>query len=115
MPVAKRKVTALLGDSQELEFNALKLGLDIVLGSSMFGGKFGMKFFVNYTRHDDGTQIVEPGGGIFFPVSQENETEDSESPLNFLSKIDKAIIFQYDTRTDVKEKVKLGLVGAYRF
>ena len=113
MPVVQRKVTALMGKNQE--FDALKFSLDLLLGPSMFGEKFGMKFFVNYTRRDDGTQFVEPGGGIFFPASQENETEDSGSTPNFLSKIDKAIIFQYDTRTDIEEKAKLGFVGAYRF
>ena len=113
MQVVQRKVNALVGKNQE--FDALKFSMDLLLGPSMFGEKFGMKFFVNYTRRYDGTQIVEPGGGIFFPASQESETEDSESTLNFLSKIEKAIIFQYDTRTDIKEKAKLGFVGAYRF
>lgn len=111
--VVQRKVTALVGENQE--FDALKFSMDLLLGPSMFGEKFGMKFFVNYTRRDDGTQIVKPGGGIFFPASQATETGDSESPLNFLSKIDKTIMFQYDTRTDIEEKAKLGFVGAYRF
>ncbi|MDE0016458.1 MAG: hypothetical protein OXU51_09740 [Candidatus Poribacteria bacterium] len=113
MPVQKQKFTALVGENQE--FNAWKFNMDVVLEPSVFDGKFGMLFFVNCTLRDNGESVVAPGAGLFFPASPENKTKDSGSKPNILSKVDKAVMFQYDTRSDISNQGTLGFVGTYRF
>ena len=113
LPVQKQKFTALAGKNQK--FNAWKFNIDVVLEPSLFDEKFGMLFFVNFTLRDNGEHVVEPGGGLFFPASQESEPGDSGSKSNILSKVDKAVMLQYDTRSGIPNQATLGFVGTYRF
>ena len=123
--VEKQKSTALAGKNQE--FNAGKFNINAVLNPSMFDEKFGMLLFLNWTLRDDGEHVPELGAGLFFPSAQDSETaqdsktEESGSKLNILSKVDKAVMLQYDTRSErsdgskIPNQVTLGFVGTYRF